>query len=478
MQATNASIASEPPEFWQQGQILEVAIEDLTDTGDGVGRWHDRVVFVPDTVPGDRALVRLVRVKRQYANGKLHELLDSSPHRQRPHCIVADKCGGCQWQQIRYDYQLEAKRNQVAQILTRIGGFSEPLIDSLPVPSDELGYRNKATYPLARSSEGRVQAGYYQKGSHKLVNLNQCPVQDSRLDPLLAQVKQDIDTRGWSIYNEAEDRGKLRHLALRIGRRTGEVLLTLVSRSQKVSGLEEQATEWMQRYPQLVGVCLNVNSDRTNRILGSETRCIAGRPELHEEFGGLKFQLRSDTFFQVNTEAAEALLQVIIDEWQLTGDEILLDAYCGIGTFTLPLAQRVQEVIGLESQLAAVEQAYQNATLNGIENVTFYQAKVKTWLKSHLESDLEDEPVGPIDRVLLDPPRSGCDRSVIDSLRQLKPQRIAYISCKPATLARDLKLFCENGMYRVQKVKLADFFPQTAHVECAAFLERCEASAG
>ncbi|MBE9040246.1 23S rRNA (uracil(1939)-C(5))-methyltransferase RlmD [Oscillatoriales cyanobacterium LEGE 11467] len=471
MHATNTSIASESPEFWQQGQILEVVIEDLTDTGDGVGRWNDRVVFVPDTVPGDRVLVRLVRVKRQYANGKLHELLDESPHRQRPNCIVADKCGGCQWQQIRYDCQLEAKRRQVTQTLARIGGMSEPPIDSLPVPSDELGYRNKATYPLARSSQGRVQAGYYQKGSHKLVNLNQCPVQDPRLDPLLAQVKQDIDTQGWSIYNEAENRGKLRHLSLRIGRRTGEILLTLVSRSQKLSGLEEQATQWMERYPKLVGVCLNVNSDRTNRILGSQTRCVAGRPFLHEKFGGLTFQLRSDTFFQVNTEAAEALLQAIAEEWQLTGDEVLLDAYCGIGTFTLPLATRVRQVIGLESQPSAVEQAQQNATLNEIDNVTFHQGKVKTWLKGYLDGEIDC--TDPIDRVLLDPPRSGCDGAVIESLLQLRPQRIAYISCKPATLARDLKLLTSDGAYRVRQVKLADFFPQTAHVECAAFLERC-----
>lgn len=477
MQVSNSSIPPESTEFWQQGQILEVAIEDLTDTGDGVGRSHDRVVFVPDTVPGDRALVRLVRVKRQYARGKLHELLEASPHRQRPHCIVADKCGGCQWQQIHYDYQLQAKYHQVTQILTRIGGLSDPPVDPLLISSEELGYRNKVTYPFARSSQGRVQAGYYQKGSHKLVNLNQCPVQDSRLDPLLAQVKQDIETRGWSIYNEAENQGKLRHLSLRIGRRTGEILLTLVSRSQKQSGLEEQATQWMERYPELVGVCLNINSDRTNRILGSQTHCIAGRPYLHEQFGDLTFQLRSDTFFQVNTETAESLLQLIIDEWQLRGDEVLLDAYCGIGTFTLPLAKRVRRAIGLESQPSAVEQAQQNATLNEIENATFYQGKVKTWLGSYLEERSLDGQMAiddPIDRVLLDPPRSGCDRSVIDSLRKLRPQCIAYISCKPATLARDLKLLCQGEIYQVRKVKLADFFPQTAHVECVAFLERCE----
>ncbi len=449
---------------WQQGKLIELVINDLSDSGDGVGRYQqERVVFVPDTVPGDRILARLVRVKPQYAHAKMQELLEPSPHRIRPSCIVADKCGGCQWQHIDYEYQLEAKKNQIIQVLERIGGFAAPPVDPVLSPPAALGYRNKATYPLSRSNQGQVQAGYYQKGTHQLINLNQCPVQDERLNPLLKEIKQDIYKQGWSIYNESRHQGKLRHLGLRIGRRTGEMLLTLVVTDWNLLNVTEQAQEWLDRYPQLVGVSLNCQSDRTNTIFGQETRCIAGQPYLLEEFAGLEFQILPDTFFQVYTESAEALLQVIAQQLNLQGNEVLVDAYCGIGTLTLPLAQQVKQAIGLEVQLAAVYQARINAEQNQIANATFQIGTVEELLPQ-----LHDTP----DIVLLDPPRQGCDRAVIDTLLQSAPKRIVYVSCKSATLARDLKLLCQTGKYELTRVQPADFFPQTAHIECAAFLNR------
>ncbi|MEW6495632.1 MAG: 23S rRNA (uracil(1939)-C(5))-methyltransferase RlmD [Cyanobacteriota bacterium] len=451
------------PDSWQQGQLVEVVITDLNDTGEGVGRLEGRVVFVPDTVTGDRALVRLVRVKSNYAQGKLHQLLEPSPHRIRPRCIVADKCGGCQWQPIDYNYQLEVKHNLVVQALERIGGFTAPPVAPVLASSTDLSYRNKATYPLKRSATGQVQAGYYQKGSHQLINLNQCPIQDSRLNPLLAEIKQDIEQQGWSIYNEDRHQGKLRHLSLRIGRRTGEMLLTLVTTDWGLTNLNIQAQNWLTRYPNLVGVCVNRNPHRSNVIFGEETRCIAGQPYLREEFAGLEFHLRPETFFQVNTEVAEALFNVIVEQLALTGDEVLIDAYCGIGTFTLPLAKRVRQAIGLEVQPTSVEQAQYNAQLNGISNVIFKAGAVET--------SLPQLGIAP-DVVLLDPPRKGCDRTVIDTLVHTSPKHIVYISCKPATLARDLKLLCQTGIYQLTHVQPADFFPQTPHVECAAFLVR------
>ena len=452
----------------QQGQLIEIEITDLTDTGDGVGRFDELVVFVSDTVPGDRVLVRLVQVKSGYATGKLDTLLSASEHRIRANCIVADKCGGCQWQHVDYQYQLAAKQNQIVQALERIGGFSDLQVDEMLTGKIEgfpqfLGYRNKATYPIAISAVGQVQAGYYQKSTHKLVNLNQCPVQDPRLNPLLKEVKEDIHWRDWQVYDEKKHTGELRHLSLRIGRRTGEMLLTLIVRTGDLLGIEEQASEWLNRYPQLAGVCLNVNSAQTNVIFGAETRCIAGRPYLRESFAGLQFQLLADTFFQVNTEAAEGLLQVIVGELNLQGNEVLVDAYCGIGTFTLPLAKQVKIAIGLEVQPAAIEQARLNAELNDLRNVDFQVGTVENLLPSlGLKPDI----------VLLDPPRKGCDRAVLETIKEIKPDRIVYVSCKPATLARDLKILCENGDYKLARVQPADFFPQTSHVECAAFLVR------
>ncbi|AUT03816.1 23S rRNA (uracil(1939)-C(5))-methyltransferase RlmD [Nostoc sp. CENA543] len=447
--------------IWQQGELIELTIADLSDTGDGVGRFQERVVFVPDTVPGDRALVRLVNVKPKYAHGKLKELLQPSPHRIRPSCIVADKCGGCQWQHIDYEYQIIAKRDQVIQALQRIGGFTAPSVDPVLVAHSPLDYRNKSTYPLNISTTGQVQAGYYQKGSHQLVNLNQCPVQDSRLNPLLAEVKQDIQQQGWTIYDENRHQGQIRHLSLRIGRRTGEMLLTLVVKDQDLPRITKQAEIWLKRYPQLVGVSLNYNPQRTNAIFGAETRCIAGIPYLRETFAGLEFQVRPDTFFQVSTETAEALLNVIQSQLQLQGDEVLVDAYCGIGTLTLPLAKQVRQAIGIELQTQSVQQAIANAERNSIHNVTFKVGAAEKLLPN----------MGIIPSVvILDPPRKGCDRAVIESLLLSKPERIVYVSCKVATLARDLKLLCEHDLYTIERIQPADFFPQTSHVEAAAFL--------
>jgi len=456
---------------WKQGDKIEIAITDLSAEGEGVGRLGDEmggpVVFVPDSVPGDRAKVRLLKVKRQYAKGQIETLLEASPQRVRPSCIVADKCGGCQWQTLDYDYQTQAKEDQVRQALQRVGHFADPPLEPILAAAQPLGYRNKSTYPLAVSSTGQVQAGYYRKGSHKLVNLNQCPVQDDRLDLLLAELKQDIQAQGWSIYDEAQHSGSLRHLSLRIGRRTGEQLIALVSTTWNLPGLEEQAQAWLERYPNLVGVALNHNPGQTNVIFGPESRCVAGRDYLEERFGGLRFQIRSDTFFQIYTEQAEALLNIIADELQLQGDEVVLDAYCGVGTLALPLAKSCRIMIGIEVQPEAIAQAEVNAQLNDITNSQFWIGTVEEVLPQW-KGRLTVMP----DVVLLDPPRKGCDRRVLEELLSLEPPRIVYVSCKPATLARDLKILCDSGRYRLKRVRSADFFPQTPHVETVAFLER------
>uniref|UniRef100_UPI0035C8D449 23S rRNA (uracil(1939)-C(5))-methyltransferase RlmD n=1 Tax=Okeania sp. SIO2F4 TaxID=2607790 RepID=UPI0035C8D449 len=469
---------------WQQGQLVEISITDLTDNGDGVGRYDQKVVFVPDTVPGDRLIARLTIVKRKYAYGKLHQLLEKSDLRIEPYCIVADKCGGCQWQHISYEYQLQVKQNQVIQALERIGGLELLEVKpTLPSPSP-FGYRNKVTYPLGISATGQVKAGYYQKGSHKLINLNQCPIQDQRLNLLLKEIKQDITRRRWKIYDENNHIGVLRHLSLRIGEKTGEILLTLVVNGSQenpeklLPGITVEAKKWLEDYSRLVGVCLNYNCKTTNTIFGQQTVCIAGKSYVREKFNGLEFQLTPNTFFQVNTKAAEKLIEVVFEELVLSGSEIIVDAYCGVGTFTLPLAKYLQDVghndsleigkrksmvIGLEVQQVAIERARFNAEINNLTNVHFYVGKVESLLPQ-----LEVKP----DVVLLDPPRKGCDRSVLETLLEILPERIVYISCKPATLARDLKFLCSTGKYYLSKVQPADFFPQTAHVECAAFLVR------
>lgn len=445
----------------EQGQVVELEITDLNTSGEGVGRYEGKVVFVPNTVTGDRALAKIIQSKAKFSKAKVQRLLTPSPHRIRPHCIVADKCGGCQWQHINFEYQREAKREQIIQAFQRIGGFEDIEVRSILHTATSLNYRNKSTYPFARSATGQVQAGYYRQGSHKLVNLNQCPVQDERLDPLLKEIKQDVQQRGWSIYDETNHQGKLRHLSLRIGSNTGETLLTLITTSKQLAGIGEQAQIWLEKYPELVGVCLNLNSDRTNTILGKTTYTVAGKPYLREIFAGIELHITADTFFQINTGAAELLFWSIVEQLHLTGKENVIDAYCGIGTFSLPLAKKVNQVVGIEINSTSIQQAQKNAILNKIDNANFYTGKVKDYL---------EQINFPPDIILLDPPRKGCAPQVIETILRMQPSRIVYISCKPSTLARDIKLFCQSGRYQPTSIQPADFFPQTTHVECCVVL--------
>jgi 23S rRNA (uracil1939-C5)-methyltransferase len=450
---------------WQQGETLELEITDLSGSGDGVGRWDNRVVFVPDTVPGDRIQARLVFTKPSFGRGKLLEVLTPGGDRVRPACIVADKCGGCQWQPVAYAAQLAAKERQITDALQRIGGFTAIPMDAILAAESPLGYRNKVTYPLGLSAEGQVKAGYYRKGTHQIINLNQCPVQDEHFNPLLAEVKHDIQTQGWSIYDETTHNGQLRHLVFRIGRRTGELLLTLVSNTWDLPGIEDLAAQWKERYPELVGVCVNRNQAQGNTIFGPETRYVVGQPYLTERFAGLEFHIYPTTFFQVYTEQAERLLRCVLDHLNLQGKETVVDAYCGVGTLTLPLARRTGYCLGLEVQAEAVDVARENAQLNAIENIRFQVGTVATLLPTVTEVLGGDRP----DIVVLDPPRKGCEGGVLDALLTLKPPHIVYMSCNPATLARDLKQLCAGG-YRLERLQPADFFPQTSHVECVAFL--------
>jgi len=535
MTFVNRSTSANSTATWRQGEVIDLEIVDLNDRGDGVGRWQERVVFVPDTAIGDQVQVRLMQVKRSFANAKLLSIVQPSPDRQRPACIVADKCGGCQWQHVKYDDgQLNAKRQQVIQALQRIGGFGVDLgageqpralsdigssnksnLGSSPELSTEssapsstelsaesslepsaessieitgssaasnlgmtaivkpilttgqaLRYRNKVTYPVDRSPEGQTRAGYYQQGTHKIVNLNQCPVQHEAFDAILQQVKRDIDARGWSLYNEQYHSGEIRHLGLRVGRNTGEMLLTLVTLSGKLKGLEEQAQLWLEQFPGLVGVTININPKKTNVIFGAETYTVAGSGVLQERFAGLTLELGADTFFQVNTEAAELLVQALLEGLALDAGAVVLDAYCGIGTLTLPIARQVQQAIGIEVHEASIDRAEANAIANDISNASFYAGRVEDRLFQVAHDRLD----GQVDAVVLDPPRQGCDPVVIDALRRLKPKRIAYVSCKPATLARDLKLLCEQDWFTLDYVQPIDLFPQTAHIESIAFL--------
>lgn len=450
----------------RQGEIVEVVIEDVSSDGDGVAKIDSQVIFIPQTVTGDRLQAKIIRDKKKYAYGRVEEIIEPSPYRIKSRCIVSDKCGGCQWQHIDYQHQLTIKQNQVQEALTRIGGFTDFTVQNILADND-LGYRNKASYPLGVSSTGALKAGYYRHGSHQIVNINQCPIQDNRLNPLLAEIKEDLMELGIPIYDETTKTGILRHLCFRIGANTGEILITIVITKPSNFKLAQQAPLWMERYPQVVGVTLNHQPLPINVIFGKKTELLAGRLYLKETFANLTFTLRTESFFQVNTIMAEKLWTMVEGALHLSGEETVIDLYCGVGTFTLPIAQKVRQVIGIESDNIAVELAKHNAVINNIDNVKFLEGRSEI---------IFPELTTQADIVILDPPRKGCQVEVIEALLSMKPKYIVYISCHPATLARDLKFLCDTQNYDIMLVQPADFFPQTTHVETAVILSKIDRS--
>ncbi|KEF43498.1 MAG: RNA methyltransferase [Cyanobium sp. CACIAM 14] len=451
------------------GERLELAITDLGHEGQGVARHQGQVVFVSGALPGDTVQVRLTALARRHLVGQLERLIDPSPQRRRSPCILADNCGGCSLQPLEDSAEVQWKQHGLEQTLARIGGLSCP-VRPLLAAETTLGYRNRALIPLERSADGRLRAGFYRRGSHRIVNMARCPVLDPRIDALIAPLKADLEATDWPVdrHGGGADAGQeagLRHLGLRVGAATGELLITLISSHPDLPGLVELATDWRRRWPDLVGVCLNLQPLPTNRLMGEETRTIVGRGWIHETFAGLRLRIAADTFFQVNTRQAERLIPSLREALGSgLGRSLLLDAYCGIGTYSLPLAAAGWQVHGLELHPRAVAMARLNAAANQLEErVRFEQADVPQALQERLEG---------VEALVLDPPRKGLSPAAVAAILALPPPRIAYISCDPASLARDLAQLCGSGTYRLQWVQPVDFFPNTAHVEALAALQR------
>lgn len=461
---TNAdSLNSTTP---RPGLTIEVEAVDLDRDGKGVARWNNWVIVVPGLLPGERAKVQLQQRQRSRWLSRRVESVTVSRDRRRPPCILANDCGGCTLQHLDDPAQTRWKAQQIQQTMQRIGGIdhapAEPLID----PTRFLGYRNRALIPLKRDQNGTLKAGYFRPRSHKIVNLNHCPVLDPRLDQLVEPIKCDLDATGWPADHDLIDAKGLRHLGLRLGHGSGDVLITLISSHTQLPGLERLAQTWLKRWPAVKGVCLNLQPTGNNLVLGKTTHCIAGQPTIEEQFCGIKLSLSSTTFVQVNTPQAERIVQQLTG-WLLAhqpGAKVV-DAYCGVGTIALPLARAGFNVQGLELNPDSVEQARLNAMHNGLSSSCAFQAgDVAELLGSHL---------GACQALVLDPPRRGLDGRVVESILEQPPVDLAYLSCDPATQARDLKaLMPPAGPYRLEALQPIDFFPQTTHLESLALLKR------
>ncbi|MEB3327429.1 MAG: 23S rRNA (uracil(1939)-C(5))-methyltransferase RlmD [Synechococcus sp.] len=446
------------------GQTLAVKITGLSHDGQGVARLDDQVVFVVGALPGELVQVRLTHRARSHWLADLEDIKTAAPERQHPPCILSDNCGSCSLQHLEDRSQQHWKHQKVVDAMRRIAHLDKPVAPLL-ASAEGLGYRNRAIIPLERCKEGRLRAGYYRRGSHDIVNMNHCPVLDPRLDGLIAPLKADLEKSDWPIDRDCRKGGGLRHLALRIGHHSGEQLITLVSSHAELDGLELLADEWMGRWPELVGVCLNLQPEATNTLMGAETRVVAGRGWLEERFCNLRLRIGSDTFFQVHTQQAEQVLTPLLAALAEIPTGVMVDAYCGIGTYSLPVAAAGWRVHGIELSQEAVKQARTNARANGLEGrASFETGGVALCLAGHL---------GNCDALFLDPPRKGLEPMTLEVIRKHPPASLIYLSCDPATMARDLGQLLLGELYQLQLLQPFDFFPQTSHVETLAVLKRC-----
>ena len=521
---------------FQKNDLIMLEITDLTEEGQGVGKKDGLVFFVKDSVMGDKVEARILKVKKNYAYAKVENLLEASPHRIAPLCPVAGKCGGCQLQHLSYEKELSWKEDRIAQSLIRIAGLSPEEVESKT--EGILGgvlsrYRNKAQYPVqsrkeihsgkvvdTSASSSALSMGFYGFHSHRIIETKDCLI-NSVENPLILNCIKDW-AREYKIsgYEEETGKGLLRHIFLRKGFSTGEILICFVingrslahgnelwerlqglslndeegslqsradmqcdvdtqSRAELHCGVDTQSEadghceENRKIQEKIVGLCVNINEGRGNAILGRETLCLYGKDSIEDKIGELSFSISVPSFYQVNPAQTEKIYGKALEYAALTGEETVWDCYCGIGTISLFLAQKAKQVYGLEIVPEAIENAKKNAEKNGLHNTEFFVGAAEEVLPKWVEEQKrEGKDVGNlVDVVSLDPPRKGCDEACLSAVLELSPKRIVYVSCDPGSLARDIKYLREGG-YELQKWVGIDNFPRTGHVETVVLLSR------
>lgn len=449
----------------EKNKFYEMTITDIGTNGEGVGKINDFVVFVPEAITGDQLEVKILKVKKNLAYGKIEKILSPSPRRSEVTCEVAIKCGGCQLQHMSYEAQLEWKQSKVYNALTRIGGLKD--IEVLPTLGMEAPahYRNKAQYPI-RKENGKVQIGFYMSRTHKVVDWSTCGIQDKRCEQIIEIVRNFLEVNNISIYDEETHKGLVRHLMIKTGFYTGEVMVCLVVNGNELPH-SDKLLEALHVVEGLTSVLLNINKAKTNVILGHEIKVLEGRDYIIDTIGDLKFKISALSFFQVNPEQTKVLYDKALEYAELEGNETVWDAYCGIGTISLFLAQKAKKVYGVEIVAPAIENARENAALNDIHNAEFFVGKAEEVIPEQYANGLT------ADTIVVDPPRKGCDQALLETLVKMNPKKIVYVSCDPATLGRDLGYLDQQG-YKVEKVQPVDMFPHTTHVETVVLMTKVE----
>lgn len=450
---------------FEKNDSIELVITGMTAEGNGVGRHRDVAVFVPGAAIGDSLKVRVVKTAKNHAFGKIEQILTPSPDRIAVDCPVFSQCGGCVYRHLSYEAEQRVKEQRVRDAITRLAGLPELDIAPLVGAQQPDGYRNKAQLPIGRDADGRLVVGFYAPRSHRIVACDTCALQPEVFARAVQAFRQWEQEHPQTVYEETTGTGKLRHLYLRQARATGELMVCVVVNGNRLSGEERLAELLREHTPELTSLILNENRERTNVILGKNCRTLWGQDAITDVLCGLRFRISPLSFYQVNRDQAERLYEKAADYAGLTGRETVLDLYCGTGTIGLSMAGRAGKLLGVEVVPEAVEDARRNARENGVGNAEFFCGDAAQAAQRLLARG--ERP----DVVVLDPPRKGCDAALIDAVAQMSPPRVVYVSCDPATLARDLTRFAPAG-YRAHALTPFDLFPRTAHVECVVRLER------
>jgi 23S rRNA (uracil1939-C5)-methyltransferase len=445
-----------------KNEYYDVTFEDLTHDGLGVAKIDGFPIFVKNGLPGEKAKIKVIKVKKGYGYGRLIELYEQSPDRVEPSCPIYKQCGGCQLQHLSYEGQLRAKQKHVKEVMARIGKLENVIVPPVIGMKDPWRYRNKAQVPVGER-EGGLVAGFYQERSHEIINMDACLIQQEMNDVVVQTVKKICEKYKVPAYNEVTHKGVLRHIMARYGAVTKEVMVVLITRTEELPHKKKIVQEIIDSVPNVKSIIQNINPKKTNVIMGDETKVLWGAEYIYDYIGGIKFAISARSFYQVNPEQTRVLYEKALEYAGLTGEETVIDAYCGIGTISLFLAKKAKKVYGVEVVPEAIEDAKRNAELNGITNVEFAigeaEAVIPKWYEQGIHADC----------IVVDPPRKGCDETLLQTIIAMKPKRVVYVSCNPATLARDLRIL-EDGGYQTIEVQPVDMFPHTAHVECVAKL--------
>ncbi len=444
----------------EKNRIYEALVTDYTAEGQGVAHVEGCAVFVPNAIAGERYKIRIEKAAKTWAAGKIVEILEKSPHRVQRECPISSGCGGCDFWHMDYDEETRLKATRVRDTLNRIGGEKLEEVPILSAPTC-TGCRNKAQYPVA-SEKGRVYAGFFRAGTHQVVEIEKCLILPEETEQVRKLVINYVNQYRVSAYDETTGKGLLRHIYVRRGAVSGQILVCLVVNGRKLPHTE-QLIEQLKKVNGFATLVLSVNTKDTNGILGDEEIVLYGPGYIEDTLCGLSFRLSPRSFYQINHHQAQRLYEAAIRQAEITKQDLVLDLYCGVGTITLAMAKAAGRVIGVEVVEQAVLDARENAKRNGIENAEFFCGDAgKAALK------LEQEGIRP-DVVVVDPPRKGLNADTIEALRRMSPRRIVYVSCDPATLARDVALL-KNHSYTLKNAQAADLFPRCSHVESVVTL--------